>query len=197
VNKPVRLDSAVALSNRQKAKIIRQQGNQRDPRPVKVPAKPPELPTPERMAMGGGELDTVHNYEEATRTAAFRFNSWHFMMHQRGKLTDDQYKTLLKYDDQWTIANRSQVKSQLNQTVGGGDGSGSFAYLDAQKNMRHWNARIGRQAANELALVVCEGLGYEGAARALFGDSARRADTDRIKNRLLEKTIPALDNYMR
>lgn len=191
------LSKAVAMSNKQKAALVRQQGNQRDPKPRRIVAGPPVLPTPERIAMGGGTMADVHNYEEATRTAAFQFNSWQFTMHQRGKLSDDQYRVLQKYNDQWDIANRSPLKSNLNRTVGSGDGTGSFAYLDAQKNLRHWDAMIGRQATEELTLVVCKGLGYEGSARALFGDSAKRGDWERIKKALITKTIPELDNYMR
>ncbi len=186
----VELTKALTLAKRNKPRQKRE-------KPVKaVEAKPPIEPTPERAAKGYAEKAFVHNHEEGTKKEIWRIQSWHAMMHNRGKLNDDQFRVLQKYVDQWDIANRSPLKSNLNRTISDGDGGG-LKYLDAVKQLRHWDARIGRQNTRELVLVCCEALGYEGAARALFGDSANSSDARRIKRRLIEKTIPALDQFMK
>lgn len=207
------LDSAV------KIKADRQQKNQRapKPKPVRIERTPAKPPTPERANKarlyvepvfdekgmeikeghfeGGPAKEFAHNYETASKAEVYRINSWHTMMHNRGKLSDDQFKTCAKYVAQWDITNRSPLKSNLDRSISSGEGGPSFSYLDAIKNIAHWNARIGRTEAKELVLVCCEGLGYHGAATALFGETAKRADEDRIKKRFI-KTIDDLFNYM-
>ena len=183
------LDGALTLKQR------RAQPRQKRDKPVKVARLPIATPTPERMAKSDFTKSFAHHHETGTKTEAYIMNSWHTMMFNRGKLSDEQFRVIQKYCDQWHIAERSQIKSNLDKSISSGEGGTPFAYLEAQKNLRHWNARIGRIATKELVLVCCQGLGYMGAARALFGESAKQSDADRIKTTFI-KTVADLDHYM-
>jgi hypothetical protein len=197
MNKPIKLDGAVTLSKRQREQQRRARPREKKIRQVVQIAKPIE-PTPERKAMGDVEVATVVHHESGTQTEASRIRSWHTMMYNRGKITDDQFRTIQKYKDQWDITERSPLKSNLDRSIAGNDENAgpSLKYLDARKNINHWNARIGRTEAKEFVLVSCQGLGYEGAANALFGDTAKRVDIERIKKTFI-KSVDLLEYFMK
>lgn len=154
----------------------------------------PILPTPERVAKGHAEMADVHHYESATKTQAAQFVSWHTTMHKRGAINDDQFKIITKYVDQWQICERSPLKSNLNREKSGGEYN-PLKFLKARELINHWNARIGRTGAREFVLVACDGLGYKGAAIALFGENTGRHDEERIKRHFI-RSLEILDAIM-
>lgn len=151
-------------------------------------------PTPERLAHGGFEPTFIHHAESGTKTRTAFLTPWHVMMYNRGKLTKTQVGTIARYVDQWDISERSPIKSNLDRTVGSGEGPG-MKYMDAIIQLSHWNAAIGQDDARLVVLVSCKGLGYKGAAYALHGDSATDHDAKRIGERFI-KTVNNLAAYM-
>lgn len=184
-----------AVSFQQKRERERQQGHQRQPKPAKAIAARAILPTPERMAKGDFELATIHHDETASRTEAGRFKDWHVTQRARNALTDDQCKIIVKYLDAWTLCEeRSPTRDSLDQQRNGGEYN-PFKFMESRKNLNRWNACIGHQSAKEFVLVCCTGLGYKGAAIALFGESAGRHDEERIKRHFM-KTLGIFDKVM-
>lgn len=151
-------------------------------------------PTPERLAHGGFEPSFVHHAESGTKTRTIVLTPWHVMMFNRGKLTKTQVGAIARYVDQWDILERSPIKSNLDRTIGSGEGPG-IKHMDAVIQMSHWNAAIGQDDARLIVLVACKGLGYKGAAYALHGDSATDHDATRI-SKFFVKAVDALAAYM-
>lgn len=136
------------------------------------------MPTPERLGHGGFEAAFVHHAETGTKTRAVVLTPWHIMMFNRGKLTKTQVGTIAQYVHQWDIRERSPIKSNLDRSIGSGNGP-SYKYLDAGKMLDHWNAKLGKEGAILMKLVACQGLGYVGAARAMIGDTFTDHDAKR------------------
>lgn len=185
-----------AVTFQQQRDRARRQGNQRQPKVRKeVSVVPPVLPTPERLAKGDFELATIHHDESASRTEAGRFKDWHVTQRARNALSDDQCKIIVKYMDAWTLCEeRSPTRDSLDQQRNGGEYN-PFKFMEARKTLNRWNACIGSQSAKEFVLVCCKGLGYKGAAIALFGEGAGRHDQERIKRHFM-KALDILDGVM-
>ena len=189
----MKLDKVATFAAARRAKQSR--GNQREAKPKRVPAQPPVMPTPERMAKSDFEVVTVHHDESASRTEAGRFRDWHVTQRARNALSDDQCKIIVKYIDVWTLCEeRSPTRDSLDQSRYGGEYN-PFKFMEARKRLNRWNACIGSQTAKEFVLVCCRGLGYKGAAIALFGEGAGRHDEERIK-RHFDKALTILDAVM-
>jgi hypothetical protein len=126
-------------------------------------------PTPERLSHGGFEAAFVHHAETGTKSRAMVLTPWHVMMFNRGRLTKTQVGAIAQYVHQWDIRERSPIKSNLDKSIGSGNGP-NVQYFDAGKMLDFWNSKIGKDGAILMKLVACQGLGYVGAARSLHGD---------------------------
>lgn len=126
-------------------------------------------PTPERLGHGGFEQSFVHHAESGTKVQTYAKNPWHVTQYNRGNLTKTQCGTIAQYVHQWDIAQRSPIKSNLDRSIGGGDGP-SNKLTNAKLMLAGWNRQLGKPETRLIELVACEGLGYAGASAAVFGD---------------------------
>ena len=108
MNKPVSLNSAIALSNKQKAALSRQMGHRaQHPKPRKVKAVEP---TPERQdkndTRGAGQATQIKPVIET--------------LFASDRLTTAEFIALNYYSEQANAAERSPIKSNLDKTPASG-----------------------------------------------------------------------------
>lgn len=152
------------------------------------------MPTPERLAHGGFEDTFVHHAETGTKTRALVLTPWHVMMYNRGRLNKTQVGAIAQYVHQWDIRERSPIKSNLDKSIGSGNGP-SAQYINAGKMLDSWDKELGKEGAILMKLVACQGLGYAGAARAMVGEGATDHDAKRAGERFIYK-VNALARFM-
>lgn len=151
-------------------------------------------PTPERLKHGGFEQSFVHHAETGSKVQTYTRVPWHVTQYNRGNLTKTQCGAIAQYVHQWDIAQRSPIKSNLDRSIGTGDGP-SAKYTNAKLMLSGWQAAIGKPEARLIELVACEGLGYAGASAALFGDQPTDYGVKQT-SKWFGKTVDALAKIM-
>jgi len=111
------------------------------------------------------------------------------------KLTEGEYKALIRYRDAWDICDRSAVRSSIDFSVKG-DGDGMLAYLDSKEQLYGWQKAIGEKCKLSIfEAVTCRGKSFRQAAIDIHGYDNKRV-VDDVQNHF-ERGVRACENVVK